>query len=101
MGKNFDELLENYAAENTLDFINAMVQEISAQGHLLYEIDVDSDSYLLTIIPAEAEEELKSILKEQRKRGILRKQARRKARIYNIYETKAGTIHQNSTLESG
>ena len=79
MEKNFDELSENYAAEETLDFINALGQEISAQGHLLYEIDADSDSYLLTIIPAEAEEELKSILKEQRKRGALRKQARRKA----------------------
>lgn len=76
--KNFDELTENYAAETTEDFINALGQELSVLNLLLYEVNSDSDSYALVIIPVEDEEEFKKTLKQQKKRGILKKQPRRK-----------------------
>ena len=76
--KNFDELAENYAAETTEDFINALGQELSVLNLLLYNINTDSDSYALAIIPVEDEEEFKKNLKQQKQRGILKKQPRRK-----------------------
>ena len=76
--KNYDELAENYAAEATEDFINALGQELSMLNLLLYEINTDSDSYALVIIPVEDEERFKNTLKQQKKRGIPKKQPRRK-----------------------
>lgn len=76
--KEFDELAENYAAEPTEDFVNALGQELSAVNYLLYEIDTDSDSYTVVMIRTEEEEALKGFLKQQKKKGILKKQPRRK-----------------------
>lgn len=77
--KNFDELSENYAAETICDFINALGQEISAYGYLLYEIEADGDCYLFAVISAEDEAEFKETLKARKKSITLRKQFRRKA----------------------
>lgn len=79
MEKNFDELSENYVAEKRSDFINALGQEISVYGYLLYEIEADGDCYLFAVISPEDEAEFKEILKAGKKSGTLRKQPRRKA----------------------
>lgn len=75
--KRLDELAENYTAEPAEDFINALGQELSTLNLLLYEIDADSDSFVLTVIPTESEDELKGFLKQQKEKGILKKQPRR------------------------
>lgn len=77
--KNFDELSENYAAEQISDFTNALGQEISVYGYLLYEVEADGDCYLFAVISAEDETEFKEALKAKKKAGTLRKQPRRKA----------------------
>lgn len=60
-GENFDALAENYAAEETEDFINALGQKLSMYGLMLYQIASDSDSYLLTVIRAEEEDAFKTM----------------------------------------
>lgn len=77
-GKSLDELAENYATEPTDDFINAFGQELSTLALLLYEIDADSDSYMLAIIPIESEDEWKAFLKQHKKKGKPKKQPRSK-----------------------
>ena len=77
--KNFDELSENYVAEKISGFINALVQEISVYGYLLYEIETDGDCYLFAVILPADEAEFKETLKTKKKAGVLRKQPRRKA----------------------
>lgn len=77
--KNFDELSENYAAEQIDNYINALGQEISVYGYLLYEVEADGDCYLFAVISPEDEAEFKEILKIGKKSGTLRKQSRRKA----------------------
>lgn len=76
--KNFDELAENYAAEQIDNYINALGQEISVYGYLLYEVEADGDCYLFAVISSEAEAEFKEALKANKKAGALKKQARRK-----------------------
>ncbi len=78
MKRNFDELAENYAQEETEDFINALGQELSSENLLLYEIDEDSDSYVLVVIPTEEENDLKNYLKNNKRKGKIKKQPRRK-----------------------
>lgn len=77
--KNFDELSENYATEQIDNYINALGQEISVYGYLLYEVDADGDCYLFAVISPQDEAEFKEILKVGKKSGTLRKQPRRKA----------------------
>lgn len=76
--KNFDELSENYGAEQISDFMNALGQEISVYGYLLYEVEADGDCYLFAVISSEDEKEFKEALKTKKKKAKLRKQARRK-----------------------
>ena len=76
--KNFDELAENYATEELEDFLNAIGQECTCFGNYLYEIETDSDSYALVIVPIEKEDDFKAVLKKNKCKGTLRKQARRK-----------------------
>lgn len=77
--QNFDELAENYAAEEPETFFDALGQEMTCFESYLYELDTDSDEYALIIVPIEKEAELKADLKKNKCKGIQRKQARRKA----------------------
>lgn len=77
MEKNFDELAENYAKEKTKDFINALGQELSSKNLLLYEINKDSDSYVLIVVPVEEEDAFKSYLKNNTRNGEIKKQTER------------------------
>ena len=79
---NFDELTENYAAEETEDFINALGQELSSKNLLLYEIDEDSDSYVLVVISTEEENDFENYLKNNKRKGKIKKQQRK--RLGNI-----------------
>lgn len=76
--ENFDELAENYAAEKVEDFLDALGQELTYVGCLLYEISTDSDSYALMLGKIDKEDELKAFLKANKYRGEQRKQVRRK-----------------------
>lgn len=76
--KNFDELSENYATEQIDNYIDALGQEISVYGYLLYEVEADGDCYLFAVISSEDEAEFKEVLNAKQKAGTLRKQARRK-----------------------
>lgn len=75
----FDDLAENYAAEEPEDFLDALGQELTCFQHALYELETDSDSYALTIISEDRIEEFKAELKVQKQKAQQRKQARRKA----------------------
>lgn len=76
----FDDLAENYAAEEPEDFLDALGQELTCYGHALYELSTDSDSYALVILPEERIEEFKDGLKDEDKKqkATQHKQARRK-----------------------
>ena len=71
-------LAENYSMEQTLDVIRAFGQELSAT-HLLYTVEEDSDSYLLTIIPKAEEDAFVSEMKELKRKAKLMLQPRKKA----------------------
>ena len=75
----FDDLAENYAAEEPEDFLDALGQELTCFQHVLYELPTDSDSYALTIISEDKIEEFKAELKAQKQKATQRKQAKRKA----------------------
>ena len=62
-------LAENYSMEQTLDVIKAFGQEISST-HLLYTIDEDSDSYVMTIIPRDDEEVFVGKMKELKEKPL-------------------------------
>ena len=47
-------LAENYSMEQTLDVIKAFGQELS-KSYLLFTVEDDSDSYVMTIIPRDEE----------------------------------------------
>lgn len=78
---SFDDLVENYAAEEPEDFLDALGQELTCFNHALYELATDSDSYALIILPEDRIEEFKAELKADNKKqkATQRKQARRKA----------------------
>ena len=76
--KIFDELSENYGAEQISDFFNALGQEISVYGYLLYEVESDGDCYLFAVISSEDETEFKEVLKSKKKKVKLRKQTGKK-----------------------
>ena len=48
-------LAENYSMEQTLDVIKAFGQELS-KSYLLFTVEDDSDSYVMTIIPRDEED---------------------------------------------
>ena len=75
----FDDLAENYAAEEPEDFLDALGQELTCFQHTLYELETDSDSYSLIIISEDQIEEFKAELKAQKQKAQQRKQTRRKA----------------------
>ena len=50
------KLAEEYSQEQTEDAIKALGQEITTISYLLYSIEEDSDSFVLTIIPAESQD---------------------------------------------
>lgn len=75
----FDDLAENYAAEEPEDFLDALGQELTCFQHVLYELPTDSDSYALTILPEDKIEEFKAELKTQKQKATQRKQPKRKA----------------------
>ncbi len=75
----FDDLAENYAAEEPEDFLDALGQELTCFQHTLYELETDSDSYSLIIISEDQIEEFKAELKAQKQKTQQRKQTRRKA----------------------
>lgn len=77
----FDDLAENYAAEEPEDFLDALGQELTCFQHVLYELTTDSDSYALIILPEDQIEEFKAELKAKSKKqkATQRKQAKRKA----------------------
>ena len=76
----FDDLAENYAAEEPEDFLDALGQELTCYGHALYELSTDSDSYALVILPEKRIEEFKDALKaeDKKQKATQHKQARRK-----------------------
>lgn len=74
----FEELAENYCNEQTEDFINALGQELSSKKLLLYEIDKDSDSYVLAIITIEEENSIENYLRNNKMKAKIRKQQRKK-----------------------
>ena len=71
-------LAENYSMEQTLDVIKAFGQELSST-HLLYTVEEDSDSYLLTIIPKDEEDAFVSEMKVLKRKVTLMLQPRKKA----------------------
>lgn len=77
----FDDLAENYAAEEPEAFLDALGQELTCYGHALYELSTDSDSYALVVLPENKIEEFKEEVKakDRRQKASQRKQARRKA----------------------
>lgn len=75
---NYDELAENYAAEQPESFLDALGQEVTCDGCFLYDADSDSDSYALFMVTADKEEELKAALKKDKVKCKQRKQARKK-----------------------
>lgn len=75
----FDDLSENYFAEEPEDFLDALGQELTCFEHVLYELFTDSDSYALTILPEDKIEEFKAELKVQKQKATQRKQPKRKA----------------------
>lgn len=75
----FDDLAENYAAEEPEDFLDALGQELTCFQHVLYELSTDSDSYALTILPEDQIEEFKAELKAYKQKATWRKQPKRKA----------------------
>lgn len=50
------KLAEEYSQEQTEDAIKALGQEITTISYMLYSIEEDSDSFVLTIIPAESQD---------------------------------------------
>ena len=75
---NYDELAENYAAEQPESFLDALGQEVTCDGYFLYDADSDRDSYALFLVTADKEEELKAALKKDKVKCKQRKQARKK-----------------------
>ena len=71
-------LAENYSMEQTLDVIKAFGQELSST-HLLYEVEEDSDSYVMTIIPRDEEAAFVSKMKELKRKTTCMLQPRKKA----------------------
>ena len=71
-------LAENYSMEQTLDVIRAFGQELSAT-HLLYTVEEDSDSYVMTIIPKDEEDAFVSEMKVLKRKVTLMLQPRKKA----------------------
>lgn len=69
----FDDLAENYAAEEPETFLDALGQELTCYGHALYELPPDGDSYALVILS----EEVKAA--DRPPKATQRKQAKRKA----------------------
>ena len=72
-------LAQNYSMEQTLDVIKAFGQEISTTSHLLYTIEEDSDSYVMTIIPADEEDDFVSKMKGLKRKTKCMLQPRKKA----------------------
>ena len=72
------KLAKDYALEPTLDAIKAIGQEISTASHLLYSIEEDSDSYVLTIIPADEEETFLFYMKNMKRKTKCMLQPRKK-----------------------
>lgn len=71
-------LAENYSMEQTLDVIKAFGQELSST-HLLYTVEEDSDSYVMTIIPKDEEDAFVSEMKVLKRKVTLMLQPRKKA----------------------
>ena len=71
-------LAENYSMEQTLDVIKAFGQELSST-HLLYTVEEDSDSYVMTIIPKDEEDAFVSEMKVLKRNVTLMLQPRKKA----------------------
>ena len=55
--ENMKSLVENYAQEQTEDILKAIGQEITLVHYLLYNIEEDSDSYVLALVSEEEEQE--------------------------------------------
>lgn len=72
------KLAEAYSMEQTEDIIKAFGQEITTAGHKLFEIEEDSDSYVLTIIPAEQEEVFLQEMKSLKRKTICMTQPRKR-----------------------
>jgi hypothetical protein len=71
-------LAENYSMEQTLDVIKAFGQELS-KSYLLFTVEDDSDSYVMTIIPRADEDNFVSTMKDQKKKATCMLQPRKKA----------------------
>lgn len=76
--EDMKSLAENYSMEQTLDVIKAFGQELSST-HLLYEVEEDSDSYVMTIIPRDEEAAFVSKMKELKRKTTCMLQPRKKA----------------------
>ena len=71
-------LAENYSMEQTQDVIKAFGQELS-KSYLLFTVEDDSDSYVMTIIPKAEEDDFVSKMKEQKRKTKCMLQPRKKA----------------------
>ena len=65
--EDMTSLAENYSMEQTLDVIKAFGQELSST-HLLYTVEEDSDSFVMTIIPRNEEDAFVSKMKELKRK---------------------------------
>lgn len=72
------DLAEAYSMEQTDDAIKALGQELTTGAFLLYSIEEDSDSYVLTIIPADTEEAFLKDMKELKRKATRMVQPRKK-----------------------
>ena len=77
--KEMQSLAQSYAMEQTLDIIKALGQEISTTSHLLYTIEEDNDSYVMTIISKDEEADFVDKMKELKKKTKCMLQPRKKA----------------------
>lgn len=58
--------------------MDALGQELTCFGYILFELATDNDSYALVILPENQMDEFKVCLKSRKQKGTQRKQARRK-----------------------
>lgn len=79
LGQELDALAENYAAEEPEEFLEALGQELTSLGMGLFELETDSDSYELALVPEEQAGEYNQYLKVKKRKGTQKKQKGRKA----------------------
>ncbi len=76
--ENMKSLAENYAQEQTEDILKAIGQEITLVHYLLYNIEEDSDSYVIVLVSEEEEQDFVQEMKSLKRKAKVLMQPRRK-----------------------